>query len=59
MNTLALLTTAVDGCGTSCHFQINSISPVEEVDDGWKRLKVENKGYRLMPDGEFRQLVEH
>ena len=56
MNTLALITTAVVGCGASCHFHIKAISPVEEVDDGWKRLKVENKRYRLMPDGEFRQL---
>ena len=28
------------GCGTGCHIRIQQISPMEEIDDGWRKVKV-------------------
>ena len=55
MNTLALITTAIVGCGANCRYHVEAISPVEEIDGGWKRVQVEYKRYMLQPDGGFRQ----
>ena len=28
------------GCGTGCHIRFQQISPMEEIDDGWRKVKV-------------------
>tara|TARA_Y100001968_G_scaffold73302_1_gene64758 strand:+ start:529 stop:633 length:105 start_codon:yes stop_codon:yes gene_type:complete len=34
MNTLALITRAIVGCGANCRYNVEAISPVEEIDGG-------------------------
>ena len=28
------------GCGTGCHIKFKQLSPMEEIDDGWRKVKV-------------------
>ena len=28
------------GCGTGCHIRFQQLSPMEEIDDGWRKVKV-------------------
>ena len=30
------------GCGTGCQIRFQQLSPMEEIDDGWRKLKVRN-----------------
>ena len=29
-------------CGTGCHIRFEQLSPMEEIDDGWRKVKVKN-----------------
>ena len=30
------------GCGTGCHIKFQQLSPMEEIDDGWRKVKVKS-----------------
>jgi len=30
------------GCGTGCHIRFQQLSPMEEINDGWRKVKVKN-----------------
>ena len=33
------------GCGTGCHIKFKQLSPMEEIDDGWRKVKVRSTSF--------------
>ena len=33
------------GCGTGCHIRFQQLSPMEEIDDGWRKVKVRSSTF--------------